>query len=328
LVLSACLLAAGCTLEDRGFATAADRADAASAPRDARDAARDRLDTTTTPDTSASTADGGESSAGGAGGESAPGTGGAAGGDGGVVDDAANGGGGGLSVTSIDGGGPADAAAADAIPPPSADPVAGCPADPDLALCLPFEGGLRDESPRHLAVESDELDLVPGPSGMAAALTPRSRVLVPEVPDLDAAAVTIEVSVNLPALPSRMTVIENPGQYSLVILPSGSAMCSGRGGYALATSAVTPDRWVHLLCTFDGSSIALWVDGTRRAQGPGLPLPSDRTKGTRIGWDDDPPNQFVGLIDDLRIWRAIRPPVQLTGDTRATATRARSADRR
>jgi hypothetical protein len=201
----------------------------------------------------------------------------------------------------------ADATADDA-PGPAVGGGVPCPADPELALCLRFEGRLVDESPVPLAVQGRALRFVPGASGLAAELGADSQLTIEESPRLDATTMTLEVRVNPRALGDRMTIVGNPGQYTLVVLASGSAMCSAAGGYALETEAVRAGSWTRLRCVFDGQNVRLWVDGRLAAMGPSLPLHTDRPHGLRIGWDDLPARPFTGLVDELRVWREARPP--------------------
>jgi hypothetical protein len=198
---------------------------------------------------------------------------------------------------------PADAA-------PSADPDPFCPATPDLALCLRFESALVDESPNHLNVRGSRPRFAQGRAGMALDPEGNVRVNVPESPALDAPAITIEVWVNARGLgPRRTAIVDNPEQYALVILPSGSVMCSGRGGYALRTNGLTPGRWTHLACTFDATTVTTWIDGQVVGQSPAGPVATESNLGLMIGWEDRPGSgAFDGLIDNLRIWRAVRAP--------------------
>jgi hypothetical protein len=165
-----------------------------------------------------------------------------------------------------------------------------------------------DESPVPLAVRGTAVRFVPGASGLAAELGPDSQLTVTESPRLDATTVTIEVMVNPHAIGDRMTIVENPGQYSLQVLGSGSAMCSAAGGYALESAAVRAGRWTRLRCVFDGRNVRLWVDGRQAAEGPSQPLYTDRGGGLRIGWDDLPSRPLVGLVDELRVWRGAQAP--------------------
>lgn len=216
--------------------------------------------------------------------------------------------------------GPADASVPDAgpwpsgppapaSPPDAGDPTMGtCPDDPNLAVCLRFEAKLADESPNRLPVEGRNVRFQAGRTGLAAEIAAPNRIGLPESPALDAATITLEAQVNPETLGRRMPVVENPGQYGLYILASGSAMCSGQGGYALRSAAITPGRWTHVLCTFDATSITLWIDGQKAATGTAGPVATAPTQGLRIGWEDVPYRHFEGLIDNVRVWRVLRMP--------------------
>ncbi len=169
-------------------------------------------------------------------------------------------------------------AAPDSTPPPlppdaapSADPDPFCPATPDLAVCLRFESKLLDESPNQLMV-GGSARYAPGVSGQALEPSPNSRVAIPESAALDSGAITIEAWVNARELGRRMDIVQNAGQYTMVVLGSGSVMCSGRGGYALRSNTVTPGRWIHLACIFEATShqsVARRADGAATSGGAG-----------------------------------------------------------
>jgi hypothetical protein len=193
----------------------------------------------------------------------------------------------------------------DAAPAPTPDPF--CPATADLAVCLRFESQLLDESPNHLTVGGSGR-YAAGVSGQALDPSPDSRVTIPESPPLDSAAITVDAWVNARELGRRMDVVNNPGQYSMVVLASGSVMCSGRGGYALRSNTITTGRWIHLTCIFDATTTSLWVDGQMALQRPAGPVATEYMQGVRIGWGDEANTHFDGLIDNVRIWRVVRPP--------------------
>jgi Concanavalin A-like lectin/glucanases superfamily len=191
--------------------------------------------------------------------------------------------------------------------PPSAEPDPFCPATPDLAVCLRFESQLLDESPNHLPVGGSGARFAAGRAGQALDAHTNTRVTIPESPALDAAAITVDAWVNARDLGRRMAVVDNPGQYAMIVLGSGSVMCSGRGGYALRGNTLTPGRWTHLACSFDATTVTLWVDGEMALQRPAGPVATEYTMGVRIGWEDENNTHFDGLIDNLRIWRVVRP---------------------
>ena len=145
-------------------------------------------------------------------------------------------------------------------------------------------------------------------SGQALDPGPNSRVAIPESAALDSGAITVEAWVNARALGRRMDIVQNAGQYSMVVLGSGSVMCSGRGGYALRTDTVTPGRWIHLACIFEATTTSLWLDGQMVLQRPAGPVATEYTQGVRIGWGEEADTHFDGRIDSVRIWRVARPP--------------------
>jgi hypothetical protein len=176
-------------------------------------------------------------------------------------------------------------------------------------LCLSYEGSAVDQSPARLPVEGTPLGFEPGPSGQAARLGPGGHLTIAETPVLDSQTITLQASVRPAALGRTMTVVENPGQYGLVILDSGSVLCgAGSNGQVVHGGAVRAGVWTRLQCVFEDGRVTLWIDGQPTVIATIQPLNTNRMFGVRIGWDDDPPRPYTGLIDDLRIWRSARPP--------------------
>jgi hypothetical protein len=200
------------------------------------------------------------------------------------------------------------------VPPPVAMPPAppsqpGCPADPDLALGLRFEGQTVDESPARLPIMGQPLGYERGASGQAAELGPGGHLTIAESPALDSEAITLEAAVYLPELDRSMMVMENPGQYALVITDSGGVFCgAGANGLVYRGGAVRAGAWIQLHCVLEAGRIRLWVDGQLSEMATEGPLATSRTSGLRIGWDDDPVRPFSGLMDEVRVWRSGRPP--------------------
>jgi hypothetical protein len=203
-------------------------------------------------------------------------------------------------------------------PPPSSAPgAAPCPDSPDLVFCARFEGEAVDESRSRLRIEGSAVRYVPGPTGLAAELQPGRDLRVAETPLLDSQTITLEARVRPAALGRQMTVLDNPGQYGLVILGSGSVMCgAGSAGQVVAGQAVSPNAWTRIHCVLEGQTITIWIDGDLAAQGQiSGPLATSRNFGLHIGWDDSPPRPYSGLLDELRIWRTARLPSTTTADS-------------
>jgi len=228
------------------------------------------------------------------------------------------------SVTSVADAGltplPDSAPLPDVAPPPEPadDPPGTCPQTPELALCLRFEGAVRDDSRYRLAPAGNNLTFQAGPTGQAADMNPRSSIVVPPNPLFDSAAVTLEAWVSPRALGRRMGVIFNGNNYHLVILPSGSAMCTGGGGYALTPDAVRPGQWTSLACTYDADRVTLWIDGRQTAENPRTgPVRTGSPTGVAVGYEVPDGNAFDGFVDNVRVWRQVRSPRQLCASARA-----------
>jgi hypothetical protein len=209
--------------------------------------------------------------------------------------------GGGSGTASVDGGGALDTGGTAPAPP--------CETGPNLALCLRFEGSLADQSGNELQVRTaGPVRYGAAPEGQALELRPGQQLTIAETPLLDSPVVTVAVTVRPRTLGRRMGIVENAGQYALVILPSGSAMCTGAGGYALTNNAVAPERWTRLRCVYDGTRTMLFIDGRQTATNPSGPLATNRAEGLRIGWEVLPDRHFDGQLADLRIWRGVHQP--------------------
>jgi hypothetical protein len=200
----------------------------------------------------------------------------------------------------------------DAGPPPPPDAAPGavpCPDSADLVFCARFEGAAIDESPSRLRLQGDPVRYVAGPTGLAAELEPGRHFTIAETPILDSTTITLQASVRPSSVDAAMTVVENPGQYGIVILPSGDVICgAGSGGRVFAAGAVEPGVWTELHCVIEDETITLWVDGEPTAVATTLPPATNRNFGLRIGWDDDPLRPFSGLIDEIRVWRVAHRP--------------------
>ena len=207
-------------------------------------------------------------------------------------------------------------AAAEAAPPAPSDAAPGtgvddlCRQDPDLALCLRFEGALQDESPRSHDIDSIGVGFAEGLTGTAATIQPGSRIEVRGAPAFDTAGATFEVAIRPRAIGSRMVLIDQGGQYVMHLMGNGRVLCLSGGSRATSTTSITADRWTRLGCTFDSDEVAVWIDGQRAASAPGgRPRGRGGSPPMRIACDDVPMGwSYDGLLDDLRVWRTVRQP--------------------
>jgi hypothetical protein len=203
-----------------------------------------------------------------------------------------------------------DAAAADAGP-----PAAFCdPADPALVGCFRFEDTTDDASSSALAIIATAVGFDEGMSGRAAVFTAASALHVVETPALDLAAVTMEMWVRpdaLPVAPARAGLFDNSGQYSMFIFGNATVRCSGNGE-ALVAGALAAGVWTHVACVHDGQSINLFIDGMVAATGAAGAINQAATSGSNIGSDNPGGgDDFIGRIDELRIWNRARTPAEI-----------------
>jgi hypothetical protein len=85
-----------------------------------------------------------------------------------------------------------------------------------------------------------------------------------------------------------------------------------------AATALTADRWYHLVVTCDpryGGKIAFYLDGKRDSQrGLSLGVPLDLSSfrlGAWNNWEENPRAGFDGLLDEVRIYRGILDETQV-----------------
>jgi hypothetical protein len=202
-----------------------------------------------------------------------------------------------------------DAGAMDAAP---LDPTGICPQQPELALCLRFEGTVTDESQYRTPLAVRNVAFAGGPTGKAGDLGGTSLVSIAETPLYDLDAVTIEAWVNPRVVDRRMGILDYEAQYGLIFLASNHVMCVGTNGTTASGGALTPGVWTSVACVIDQTANSLWIDGVRVASVPRSgPLSTSSTYGITVGSDGAQGNPWDGLIDNVRIWRGARTPAEV-----------------
>jgi len=90
--------------------------------------------------------------------------------------------------------------------------------------------------------------------------------------------------------------------YNLYISPSGNAWVRINDNTLTGTSDIDDDVWHHIACTYDGSTIRIYVDGVEEnSDSIGSEL-LDTINSLRIGLERDNGFDFNGIIDDARIY--------------------------
>jgi hypothetical protein len=194
--------------------------------------------------------------------------------------------------------------------------------DPTLAACYRFESSTKptaDESQYGNSGIDLGVTVVPGFDGNALQTAANSLVLVGDSPSLDVPLLTIELWFRADAMPTtRGGLFDNQGQYGFFLLSTGELWCSAGLAVGQTAAVVSPMTWTHAACTYDGANLIIYVDGVALTN-VALAGAIDTTGviGSAIGSHAPFGENFVGLIDNLRVWRVARSPQQICQDAHA-----------
>jgi hypothetical protein len=136
----------------------------------------------------------------------------------------------------------------------------------------------------------------------------------PNAPSLDLTTFTVSVWVNFSSPPSTyVTLISNyaggvSDNYNLTLQGGNYQVCSFQDAGANFRSTglgwvPTPGVWYQVACTFDGSTISLYINGALAASSPQPYTPKVGTSGLTIGASHTHTTYFFpGTIDDIRVY--------------------------
>ena len=86
---------------------------------------------------------------------------------------------------------------------------------------------------------------------------------------------------------------------------------------------IETDEWHHLALRWDGDTVAVFVDGALQAAAPYDPVPitglsyhgeSPFGLGIATGWGDGASHEFLGRLDDVRLYERARSDVEIFTD--------------
>ena len=205
--------------------------------------------------------------------------------------------------------------APDARPPDAMPPALFCdPADTTLRLCLAFEGNATDGSSFGNDPATASLTFVTGQVGMAVRLDGASRIDVPEVMSLDIAHLTMEAWINPSQIPAtgRFGIADDNGEWGFFLQPGGIVRCTPAPAIS-TVGVITQNTWTHVACTHDGTTLAIWINGSMAASVAATGnIGTGGTNGTSIGGDSPPPNdRFIGMMDQVRVFSEARSAAQI-----------------
>lgn len=84
--------------------------------------------------------------------------------------------------------------------------------------------------------------------------------------------------------------------------------------------AVTLNQWTHIVGTFDGSVMKIYINGVLANTSSGITFSPNSVKPFRIGADGTGGQYFPGQVDDVRIYNTMRTASQIVSDYRNTYT--------
>jgi hypothetical protein len=198
-------------------------------------------------------------------------------------------------------------------------------------------GSTADSTTNGNNATASGVTVVPGQSGNAFNFTgdPAQSVKVPNSPSLEPAAVSVSAWVKSSG-PGGSTYVVSKGANGCFAASYGMYTAGGlsfyisnaSGSIALspaAGGAIWNDAWHHVIGTFDGSAVRLFVDGTEVGTGTAtstkigynLPTGNDLYIGTYHGSCDLP---FKGAIDDVQIYNKAIAVTGVTGSAPSTTT--------
>lgn len=198
-------------------------------------------------------------------------------------------------------------------------PMLACEGQRDLAACYDFagvgDGLLLDRSGNGNDAPAVGVGVVPGPFGDAATFDGGSEIAVPDSASLDiAGSLTLEAWILVDALPTsgRFGVLDDEGQYSLIIYDTDQYRCDLAPGTLLAGPVVLGE-WTHVACVYDGATLRMVVNGdeigTIAASGPVATNDGNPTAigDTSPGFDEP----LDGAIGGVRVWSRALDPAEL-----------------
>ncbi|MBV1857466.1 MAG: LamG domain-containing protein [Nannocystaceae bacterium] len=187
-----------------------------------------------------------------------------------------------------------------------------------LRACYDFAGAdsgtLSDGSMNNNGGTTAGVVLEPGPFGEALRGSEDSVVSVMDDETLDITGdLTFEAWVWLDSLPGagRIGILDNDGQYSLMVYEGAGLRCSVGGG-AVFSGVVATEEWFHVACVYDGSDLSLWVDGVMLdSVGSGSAGSSNNQPMSLADTSPGFQQPMDGLLGGVRVWSEARSAEEL-----------------
>jgi len=134
-----------------------------------------------------------------------------------------------------------------------------------------------------------------------------------------AGALTLEAWVKPSRLPTGskvMAVMRKGSQYQLVLLSSGRVRLSVTTGSSARvvtspTNVVPAGSWSHVVGTWSGSSVAVWVGGVKRAEASAPGALASGTAALYLGSSSGTGDRLAGVLDEVAIYGSALSPARI-----------------
>lgn len=192
-----------------------------------------------------------------------------------------------------------------------------CPADPALVGCWPLDGDALDGSGRGNDLTASAVTWPASGGVLLGATSSLSRSARPE---LRHAGLSFDAWIRLDVMPAsrrRSGVADHDLQFGIFVNAPNDLTCSATvvgAGSTPTPSPITLGIWHHIACVADAGVLSLYVDGavvqtTVAAGGTVSDEPFHLGENSPDGAD-----QWIGAIDDARIWDRALSPTEILGE--------------
>jgi hypothetical protein len=195
------------------------------------------------------------------------------------------------------------------------------PTDPQLVACYQFENNLTDVSSYHNN-GTGSASYATGKVGQALSVGTMNGIDIADSASFDVADLTIEAWISPSTIPTgsnRAGILDCEGQYGFFLHPNGDLVCTA-GGSVTATAQIQANRWTHVACTHDATTITIYGDGEAITTGTAGVLPTANTTGITLGGNNPAGggSPLDGLLDQVRLFGIARTAAQICVDAGRT----------
>jgi hypothetical protein len=199
---------------------------------------------------------------------------------------------------------------------------APCLPDSNLVACYAFELDTLDSTPNNNDGAATNVSFTLGRDGNAILVGATSTILVADSPTIDLATnFSIEAWVRLDAdTAGRAIVADHNAAFAFYFETGAVLRCdlnvSGTGRRTPQHAGFAIGTWHHIACTYDGATLAAWVDGSIVASinvAGGADISNDPMQigGNQPDSGNPAPERMIGAIDQFRLWRVVRSAQEL-----------------